>query len=117
MRNESDPRFIKDQIEVYDDLEAILNQVKMTLLTNKGEVLGEPNFGLQIEKYLFDFDLNPFTLANEATIQLEAFVPEIKKRRITVSPSKVIEKNSGRQAFILNINVEENKNAFSILYE
>lgn len=116
MRNENDPKFVKDQIEVYDDLEATLNQIKMTLLTNKGEVLGEPNFGLQIEKYLFEFEVDPFGLANEATSQMETYVPESKKRRITVTPAKMLDSVGGREVFVLSINLEEQKNAFAILY-
>ena len=34
-RSEEDPKFRKDQVEVYDDLEACITQVRMTLLTNK----------------------------------------------------------------------------------
>ena len=65
IKSEEDPGFRPDQVEVYDELEAVLQQIKMTLFTNKGEVLGEPDFGLQVEKYLFEFSVNPFLLTNE----------------------------------------------------
>ena len=45
MRSESDPQFRKDQLEVYDEIEATVDKIKMTLGTKKGEVLGEYNFG------------------------------------------------------------------------
>ena len=74
MRSESDPRFRPDQIEVYDEIEASINQTKMTLLTRKSEVLGEPQFGLQIEQYLFDFEVEPTRLSEEAQSQVTSYL-------------------------------------------
>ena len=47
----------------------------MTLLTKKGEVLGEPEFGLDVTKYLFEFEgsaLEP--LEKEADDQIQNYV-------------------------------------------
>jgi len=115
-RSEEDPKFRKDQVEVYDDLEACITQVRMTLLTNKGEVLGEPSFGLQVEKYLFDFDLNPFQLADEANSQMNQFVSEGKRRNISVSPYYTKDSN-GNKLYVLNIIVDGDKSPYSILYK
>ena len=57
MRTETDPLFREDQIEEYDEIEACVNQIRMTLLTRRGEDLGEPDFGLEIESYLFEFEV------------------------------------------------------------
>ena len=50
LRQTNDPAFRPDQLEVYDDLEGMLQQIRMVLFTQKGEVLGEPDFGLDVEK-------------------------------------------------------------------
>lgn len=114
-RSEEDPKFREGQVEVYDELEACITQVRMTLLTNKGEVLGESNFGIQVEKYLFDFDLNPFQLADEANSQINKYVSESKRRKIGVSPYYT-EDNRGNKQYILNINIAGEKSQYSILY-
>lgn len=116
MRSESDPRFVPDQIEVYDELEACLTQVKMTLFTNKGEVLGEPEFGLSIEKYLFEFDVDPFELTKEAQIEIDTYIPEAKKRKIKVTPAE-FEDEKNRKTFVLGIDIEERKNAFFFMFD
>tara|TARA_B100000287_G_scaffold429451_1_gene482826 strand:- start:861 stop:1235 length:375 start_codon:yes stop_codon:yes gene_type:complete len=115
-RTEEDPKFREDQVEVYDELEACITQVRMTLLTNKGEVLGESDFGIQVEKYLFDFDLNPYQLSDEANSQINKYVSESKRRKIGVSPYYT-EDNRGNKQYVLNINIDGTKSPYSILYD
>ena len=56
-RNADDPNYIEDILEVSDEIEILIYQIKMVLLTNQGEVLGEPKFGGELQKILFEFDL------------------------------------------------------------
>jgi hypothetical protein len=116
MRPETDPRFRPDQVEVYDDIEAAINQVKMTLLTNKGEVLGEPNFGLEVEQYLFDFELDPFKLSDSANKQIETYVSEARKRQISAKPSYITDEKD-RKIYVLKIAIDGKKSPFAVLYE
>jgi hypothetical protein len=116
MRTEGDPKYREDQIEVYDEIEACMNQVKMTLLTNKGEVLGEPGFGLQIERYLFDFELDPFKLSDDASAQIQDYVTESKKRNIKVRPSYTTDEKD-RKVYALQIAIDGRRSPFAILYE
>ena len=80
LRPETDPAFRPEQLEVYDELESCLQQIKMTLFTQKGEVLGEPEFGLEVEKYLFEFTIDPFALTKEAGGQITKYVTRWKKK-------------------------------------
>ncbi len=114
-RTENDPKFREDQVEVYDELEACITQVRMTLLTNKGEVLGEPGFGLQITKYLFDFDLNPFQLSDDANSQIHKYVSEARRRKIDLSPSFTTD-DRDRKVYVLHINIDGENSPFAILY-
>lgn len=116
MRNENDPLYRDDQIEVYDEIESAVSNVKMTLLTNKGEVLGEPGFGLDIEKYLFDFEIDPFVLADGAQYQIDKYVSESKKRNIKVSPTYTTDERD-RKVYALQISIDSRKSAFAVLYE
>lgn len=117
LRPEGDPAFRPDQLEVYDDLESALQQIKMTLFTNKGEVLGEPDFGLQVEKYLFEFTIDPFNLTKEAGGQINKYVGEARKRNITVKPATYSDEKSNREIFVLLIDLPELKNPLSIFYD
>ena len=110
IKSEEDPGFRPDQVEVYDELEAVLQQIKMTLFTNTGEVLGEPDFGLQVEKYLFEFSINPFLLTNEATSQINKFVSLARKKDIKISPALYKDDRANRDIFVLLIDVKELNN-------
>lgn len=116
MRSEDDPKFRPDQIEVYDEIESCINQIKMTLLTNKGEVLGEPGFGLQIERYLFDFELDPFKLSEDANSQIQSYVMESKKRNVSVKPSFTTDEKQ-RKIYALKIAIDGRRSPFAILYD
>jgi hypothetical protein len=116
MRREDDPLFRPDQIEVYDEIEATVNKVKMTLHTNKGEVLGEPGFGLEVERYLFDFELNPFALADEANSQVYAYIPEAATRKIKISPVYTTDEKD-RKVYALKIAIDGRKSPFAVLYD
>ena len=117
LRQTNDPAFRPDQLEVYDDLEGMLQQIRMVLFTQKGEVLGEPDFGLDVEKYLFEFSVDPFSLTREAAAQINTFVGETKKRPITVKPATFADDRANRDIFVLLISVPEIKGDLSIIYD
>lgn len=116
MRSEDDPKFREDQIEVYDEIEACINQIKMTLLTRRGQVLGEPDFGLELDNYLFDFELNPFGLSDDAHAQIYTYVSEAKKRKITVDPNYTRDEKD-RKIYVLRFTIEGRRNPFAVLYD
>jgi hypothetical protein len=117
LRPESDPAYRPSQLEVYDELESTLQQIKMTLFTRKGEVLGDPNFGVDIEKYLFEFSIDPFALTKDAKDQIDNYVLESKKRTINVRPASYADDRSNREIFVLLIDIPELKTPLSVFYE
>ena len=60
-RDPSDPKYKQNIVEVTQPVEICIGQLKMLLLTNKGEVLGDPKFGLNLEDLVFSFDLSEKT--------------------------------------------------------
>ena len=55
LRDASDPRYNPRLLEINDPIEAILSKIRMLIYTNKGEVLGEPDLGMNLESRLFEF--------------------------------------------------------------
>ena len=117
LRQESDPSFRPGQLEIYDELESALQQIKMTLFTRKGEVLGEPDFGVEVEKYLFEFNIDPLSLSREAGEQINKYVGEARKRSITIKPASYSDDKANREIFVLLIDIPEIKNSSSIFYD
>jgi phage baseplate assembly protein W len=116
-RDQSDPKFRADQVEVTDDLEATIQQIMMTIFTKKGEVLGEPDFGLNLDSYLFEFDVDPTSLSRAAQDQIYSYIPETKKRRITIEPSLYPDTVSNRDILVLLIDVPEIKEKIAAFYD
>ena len=54
MRSPGDPKYKEGILQTSEDIEEAISQIRMTLLTEKGEVLGEPDFGIDVNRYLFD---------------------------------------------------------------
>ena len=115
MRSLDDPKYIKDTLETTDEIEEIVSQIRMTLLTEKGEVLGEPNFGVDVNKYLFEFDIDPFSLSGSAEQQIDKYVTGSRKRDIQVRPGKYTD-DRDRQIFVLSINIK-GSDSFALLYD
>ena len=50
--------------------------MRLILFTNRGEVLGSPDFGMDLEEYLFDFDVNEGLIRDRFYAQIAKFIPE-----------------------------------------
>jgi len=75
LRDPSDPFFQSDTLEVSDELQMLVGQLKMMLFTNRGEVLGAPDFGADLENQLFSLNLNEFSVKSALRDQVMKFIP------------------------------------------
>jgi len=114
MRSDGDPKYKNGILQVSDETEEAISQIKMTLFTEKGEVLGEPEFGLDVNKYLFDFDTDPFGLSSQASSQVERYVSASKLKNIEITPSKFTD-DKDRDVFVLDININGDS-PFKVFY-
>ena len=77
-RDPDDPNYKADQIEVTDPLEACLGKIKMMIFTRKGEVLGDPAFGLDLESLIYDMNLPEKAIRDEIAYNIRAYIPEFQ---------------------------------------
>jgi hypothetical protein len=78
-RDPMDPSYNPQQIETTDPVEICVGQLKMVLLSNKGEVLGDPKFGLNLEDLIFNLQLSENSIRKELDLFLKAYVPLFAK--------------------------------------
>lgn len=57
LRSVDDPNYIPNMLEHSDDVECIIQQIKMLLGTDYGQVLGDINFGVSLKKLVFQTTL------------------------------------------------------------
>ncbi len=117
LKSENDPGFDPNQLEVIDDIDSTLQQIKLTLFTRKGDVLGEPNFGIDVERFLFDFEPDPIFIQQEAREQINNYVSGAKKKDINVTPASYQDDRVGRDILVLLIDIPELNNSLSIFYD
>lgn len=78
-RDPLDPNYNPFQIETTDPVEICVGQLKMLLLTNKGEVFGDPKFGMNLEDLIFNLELSETSIRKEMDLFLTTYVPLFRK--------------------------------------
>ena len=91
----------------------------MTLLTKKGEVLGEPDFGFGMEKYLFEFDNLSITGIEQETNQLvEDYVLNARKYKVGVAAGYLDDAGDPyKTSIVLDVKINGETSAFAALFD
>lgn len=66
------PQFIED-----DTVRVIVQKYEMILFTNKGELLGDPNFGCDLPALLYETQLSASTIEADIRAQISDYIPEL----------------------------------------
>lgn len=77
IRYKSHPKYQSDRIIEDDEIEVIIQKLEMILFTNKGEVLGDVNFGVSLEYYLWQTRVTSSSLKNKIEEQISLYIPEL----------------------------------------
>lgn len=74
--NQNEPGWDSFKIEEQDSVRVLLQKIKMIMFTRKGDVLGNPNFGMSLEDLLFEFGFSANELRVAFDRQLVSYIPE-----------------------------------------
>ena len=68
-----------DSTELIEDelIKVIVQKYQMVIFTNKGEVLGDPDFGANLEEILFEFRVSEDYVKGKIQEQIETYIPEM----------------------------------------
>jgi hypothetical protein len=78
IRTEDDPMFIPGIIDYSNEIESIITKVKMLLGTVPGEVLGDSDFGIDIEYLVFDTKQSALDIKEKLNELLLTYIPTSK---------------------------------------
>tara|TARA_R110002167_G_scaffold321032_5_gene526839 strand:+ start:3030 stop:3437 length:408 start_codon:yes stop_codon:yes gene_type:complete len=74
--------FPLDEVNIFSGTQTVKEQVKSNLLnlllTDKGERINQPNFGIGLKNLLFEQSIDEEELKEKITHQMGLFVPEIE---------------------------------------
>lgn len=82
-----DPNYQTNIVQNNGEIEQLLTQIENTLFTRKRDVLGEPDFGCNLEDLVYSFGQNEFQIKNEIEKQLANYVPLARKYSTKVKVS------------------------------
>jgi hypothetical protein len=68
------PYYDADEIEITDRVELLLQEVEMILTTPKGSVLGDPDFGMDLDSYIWSMSKGSSHIKQEAEIQFNKYI-------------------------------------------
>jgi len=100
IRYEGHPKYNRREILVTDPVETIVQKLELLLLTNTGEVIGEPEYGGNIEYLLWQTDVAVDVIESDLNSQISRFIPELNQIGYTLE-AQLFE---GEYRDILNLN-------------
>ena len=104
LRDESDPNYVPDMLEVNDEIEALIYQIKMPLGTNQGEVLGEPDFGCDMDGVLFSTEFYMVSVDKILTDQVTQYSELAQIYPVTIVMQQV-SASKYRNAILLDVKI------------
>lgn len=81
----TDPNFDPQQVQSDEEISMLLTQIEVLLFTRKGEVLGSPEFGANLEDYVYSFMYNDDMLKSIVENQIQEYVPLARKYNTQVT--------------------------------
>jgi hypothetical protein len=75
---EGHPKFTVNKIITDDLIRVIIQKYEMLIFTNKGELLGDPNFGADLEKLLYETKISAPAVRSIIIDQINEYIPELK---------------------------------------
>jgi phage baseplate assembly protein W len=81
------PRFIINKIVEDDVIRVIIQKYEMLLFTNKGELLGDPDFGCDLPKLLFQTRVSAEGVRKIVLQQIRKYIPELSTTNFQLEAS------------------------------
>lgn len=104
VRSLGDPGYNSDKLQQDDEIAMLLTQIETILFTKKGSVLGSPDFGANLEDYVYELRYNEYLIKKAINEQLVRYVPLSKKYPVSITVDFTEELN--RHVMFLDIRVD-----------
>ena len=75
---EGHPKFTVNKIITDDLIRVIIQKYEMLIFTNKGELLGDPNLGADLERLLYETKISAPAVRSIIIDQINEYIPELK---------------------------------------
>ena len=79
-----DPYYVANEVVSSEIIEVIIQKYKMVLFTNKGEVMGDSNFGANLLELLYETKVSESYVRSIIEQQIQAYIPELLNANYTL---------------------------------
>jgi phage baseplate assembly protein W len=80
----SDPNYDVDQVQTNGEIEMLITQIQTILFTNRGEIMGDSNFGCNLEDLIYSYTANEHDIRATIGQQLTTYCPLANKYHVDV---------------------------------
>jgi len=105
IRGVNHPKYNASRILEDRPIEIMIQKLENILFSNKGDVLGDPNFGCNLQYYLWRTDAPKESIQRTIYEQIDLYVPEL--RNYTFSLSVDLYQGTTKDIMYINIKIEE----------
>lgn len=107
IRSNIHPNYDENSIIIEDDLLIILQKIELCLFTNKGDFIGNINFGCDIPFYLWETNVSTDFIKRGINEQFDLYIPELKNRLRYINVD--ILKGNLRDILTIRIGIDSNE--------
>lgn len=72
--SEESPRYTETALEIHDRLINVIQKIEILLYTDKGSLMCMPEFGIDLEKYIFETNVSETYIQNDINMQIMRYV-------------------------------------------
>tara|TARA_B000000441_G_C21734079_1_gene348518 strand:- start:1101 stop:1457 length:357 start_codon:yes stop_codon:yes gene_type:complete len=82
-----DPNYNSREVHCSNEIKQLMTQIETVLFTRKCDVMGEPQFGANLEDLIYEFQFNEYDLKREINEQITTYCPLAEKYNTNVEVS------------------------------
>ena len=103
------PKFIVNKIIEDDPIRVIIQKYEMLIFTNKGELLGDPDFGCDLLRILFQTRISNTNVKNTIIQQINKYIPEIAGIEYSLNVSFVDNPDKYQEIMVIDFQLTDYK--------
>jgi hypothetical protein len=101
------PRYVPKELIEDEVINVIIQKYEMVLFTNKGEVLGDPNFGANLPELLFQTKVSDTHVRDVINEQISIYIPELLNTNYTLNVVFVQDPENYQDIMFVNLKVAD----------
>lgn len=113
IKTNGDPNYDPTKLQSDSRIATLLAQIDVILFTRRGEIIGAPGLGCNLEDLVYEFNYNDSQIKSEIENQLAQYVPLASEMNVSVDVDFDTE-SPDRDAIFININIDGGKETVQV---